>query len=232
MSLAAVASFGCDAVAPNDAQNIGENQVERPQLAVTQGSSPRPCGPGLPAHIARWLCKAIGANDPSRIVQIRKGAPRLETRSVSFYAVRGQIREARIFFTNGAGGRGSEYLRITILSNSLQKRPNGTPIPPGDSILITMRVEEGRAMIWQLLPEGLTFSPTAPAQLVAHYIEADKDFDHDGDEDAIDLMIEGRLAIWRQPLGQPFAQLNSILDPSVDRVSADVPGFSRFAIAY
>ena len=226
-SLALVTALGCNTLGPSDPP---EAPPEAGPSALLGDASNN-----LRGCLLAWLfgkrCDSPGANDPRRIVRFRPGAPPLVAAETSFYAVRVQTREGRLLFSSGSG-RKSEYLRLTIGAGSLRNRPDGSPIAPGDSILITIRSLSTERMVWELLPEGLTFSPRAPARLVAHYTEADHDFDGDGDRDLIDFLIERNLGIWRQPLGQLFAKLVAILNLDLDRVTADVPGFSRFAIAY
>ncbi len=167
------------------------------------------------------------------IVTLRGNAPALETAVTTFYAKKGTDREARIYFTDGAGGRGSEYIRLEVGANALLARPDGSAIATGDSILITIRVVDTKRILFELLPDGLRFAPNAQARLVAHYIEADKDFDGDGDEDANDAAIESRLAIWRQPTASlDFQKLPSTLVLDMDGIISHLPGFSRYAIAY
>jgi hypothetical protein len=224
--LALGASLGCSSVGPN----------EPTTTAHPAGPSTDLLSPSIAAHRCPlpWLswtsqgrCISVGANDPSRIIRFRLGAPQLQASEVSFWAVRGQLRSAALRFVTG-----SPYVELAIPAGALRSLPSGQPIAWGDSVLITIRALSTEQMLWQLLPEGLTFNPAAPAELVARYDQANHDFDGDGDIDLFDRLIELRLAIWRQPLGQLFAELSSLVDPGSDRISADVPGFSRFGIAY
>ena len=63
-----------------------------------------------------------------------------ETTSVSFYAVKGDKREQRLYSERADGSRGDEYLRLTVDDNSLLAAPDGRPFLRGDSVLITILV--------------------------------------------------------------------------------------------
>ncbi|HET8632664.1 MAG TPA: hypothetical protein VFL88_00845, partial [Gemmatimonadales bacterium] len=65
------------------------------------------------------------------------------------------------------------------------------------------------------------------------YDKSDHDFNDDGVEDSEDDDIETRLSIWRQEtIGGVYVKLPTLLTADVDEVEGEVPGFSRFAIAY
>ncbi|MGQ0537495.1 MAG: hypothetical protein ACT4R6_00990, partial [Gemmatimonadaceae bacterium] len=100
------------------------------------------------------------------VLRIREGAPPLERTSVSFYARRGEARAGFLYFSDGRGGRGSEYLRVEVGANSLVNRPNGTPIALGDSLQITITVTDLKRIRFRLSPDGLMFNPAAPARLI------------------------------------------------------------------
>ena len=151
----------------------------------------------------------------------------------SFYAKRGEDREVRIYFQDGAGGAGEEYLRLRVDALTLLALPDGTPVLPGDSVLIHVRVVDQSQMLFELQPSGLKFSPLTPARLTIHYDHAGGDLNGDGSVDALDTAIEGTLAIWRQENpGDPFVRLNSVLTLDLDEAEADLTSFSRYALAY
>lgn len=154
--------------------------------------------------------------------------------AVSFYAVRGEGREALVYYRPAAGsGDSTEFLHFTMPARALVQRPDGTPIAMGDSLLITIRVVDPARFITEFEPAGLRFDPAAPARLEMHFAEADRDLDADGDEDALDVELTRSLAIWRQAAaGQPWTRLSSLLVESTKEVQADLYGFSNYAIAY
>ena len=153
--------------------------------------------------------------------------------TVSFYAKRGEDREARIYFQDEVGGQGEEYVRLLVSATSLLATPDGLPIAPGDSVLITMSVVDPSEMLFDMQPTGLKFSPLKPAELKIHYDHANGDLNDDGTIDSRDTTIEHTLAIWRQEnLGDPFVRLTSVLTIATDEADAELTGFSRYALAY
>jgi hypothetical protein len=161
-------------------------------------------------------------------------APSLAQSKVSFYAVRGQARSASIWYLARSGAADStDLVRLDLEANSLLSHPDGTPVAPGDSVLITMEVkDQERGIVW-FLPAGLGFSPSDPARMTFAYGETDDDVNGDGQVDADDEALEAGFAIWRQEAEtDPFTELPSQVNPTAERVSADIEGFTRYAVAY
>ena len=161
-------------------------------------------------------------------------APPLVSLGASFWAVKGEDRELRLSFRPPAGSTDStEFLRLRIRDESLLKLPSGLPIALGDSVLITVTVIDPARMIVELQPAGLLFSRAEPAELEMRYREADPDYNDDGEVDAEDDEVEGRLSIWRQErIGEPWVQIGTDVRVDTDEVRADLTGFTRYAIAY
>ena len=173
--------------------------------------------------------------DPAllNILQLAQNAPPLWNSQASFYALRGEDREARLFFQDAVGGQGEEYLRLKIPGASLLTRPDGTPFAVGDSILITVTVVDVQQILFELEPGGLRFDPNKPAELDIEYQEAGDDYDQDGDVDAEDDRIETELAIWRQEVvGGVFERLGSVKFEDLKEIDVELTGFTRYAIAY
>ena len=167
------------------------------------------------------------------ILKLAQNAPPLWNPSISFYAVRGEDREGRIFFQDGSGGQGNEYLKLVIKDGSLSTRPDGSSFAVGDSVLITVTVVDVQRILFQLEPDGLRFDPAEPAELEIEYGEADDDFNEDGEVDEEDDAIEMQLAIWRQEtIGGLFERLGSVIIEDLEELEVDLLGFSRYAIAY
>lgn len=167
------------------------------------------------------------------ILQLAQNAPPLWNSQASFFAVRGEDREARLFFQDATGGQGEKYLRLRIPSAALLTRPDGTPFAVGDSILITVTVVDVQQILFQLEPSGLRFDPADPAELDIDYGQAGDDYDLDGDVDAEDDRIETELAIWRQEVvGGVFERLGSVKFEDLKEIDVDLTGFTRYAIAY
>ncbi len=162
------------------------------------------------------------------------GAPPLGERQVSFWAVKGESREVRLMYTSVAGQPDSaEFARFRVDARSLVSRPDGTPIAPGDSILISLTIVDTLRFMTDFQPQGLQFSPTRPARLWLKFGEADPDLNDDGLVNAADTTILLGLRIWRQERpGDPWTSLPSVVDTLTQEVEADVPGFTRYAVAY
>ena len=180
---------------------------------------------------------ADGTNRPSgelNIVRLAQPSLPIFNPEQSFYAVQGEDREIRISFQDPAtGGEGEEFFRLRVRPASLHALPGGTPIPIGDSVLITVRVVDPANILFELEPSGLTFNPSEPAELKIHYNHADHDFNEDGRVDLFDDQIRDQLAIWRQEnLSDPFVKLGSVNIEESEEINADLLGFTRYAIAY
>jgi hypothetical protein len=167
------------------------------------------------------------------VLRLAEESPPLFNPEESFWAVRGEDREVRIFFQDDVGGAGEEFLRLRVDAPSLLSYPDGTPFAVDDSVLITVRVVDPAQLLFELEPTGLRFNPQEPAELKIHYDHADDDLDDDGDVDSEDDEIERTLAIWRQESpGDPFVRLGSLLIEDLEEIEAELEGFSRYALAY
>lgn len=195
----------------------------------------------LLAALLAVACGGDGPTDPGNSRQegdlvflvFDQAAPPLEASSISFWAKKGEDAEGQLFFLDSQGQRGAEFARLKIPGQSLLSRPDGTSIAVGDSVFITMRVTDPARLLVELLPSGLTFSTTVPAELKLDYDFADHDFDRDGDKDSADQSKEQLFAIWRQEfLGDPWVRLGTVKIEGLEEVEAKLFGFSRFALAY
>jgi hypothetical protein len=167
------------------------------------------------------------------IVRLAAASPPLFNSPDSFYAVKGEDRELRIYFQDGAGVQGEEFLRLRVRPGSLLSRPDGTPFAADDSVLITVRIVDPAKILFELEPSGLSFDPAEPAELKIHYNHADHDFNEDGVVNAFDATIKTKLAIWRQELlTDPFVRIGSVNVEDLEEINADILGFTRYAIAY
>ena len=176
-----------------------------------------------------------GSKPPSdlKVVHVAQTSQPLFNPVDSFYAVRGEDREVRIYFQDDAGQAGEEYMRLRVDAPTLLALPDGTPVLPGDSVLIHVRVVDPAQILFELEPAGLKFNPLVPARLTIHYDHSDGDFNEDGAVNGEDTTIEGTLAIWRQENpGDPFVRLTSVLSLDLEEAEAELTGFSRYALAY
>lgn len=149
---------------------------------------------------------------------------------VSFYAVAGKARDAVLYFRSAAGAAQGEFAHISFGSTAALSLPGGVSLLQGDSVLITMRIVDPARLNVEFLPAGLLFTG---AQLDMRYAGADTDFNGDGKRNADDDRIEGNLGIWKQELPlAPFVRLNSSLSRSSKSATAEITGFTRYALAY
>lgn len=161
-------------------------------------------------------------------------APPLANPTVSFYAVRGQDREASIWYRPRTGSSDStEFLEFKVPGAALVSRPDGTPIAAGDSLQITITVSDPQRLIADFQPSGLRFDPQIPARLKIRFAEANSDYDGDGQVDAADTTALNQLSLWRQEAaGQPWYKVFSAVVEDLKEVDADISGFTGYAIAF
>lgn len=153
----------------------------------------------------------------------------------SFWAVRGQERELRLYFAPRSSGLDSaEFLRLKVGDRSLLARPNGTPFAIGDSVLISVRVIEASRLILEFEPSGLRFDPAEPAELRLSLEEVDHDVDDDGDIDARDMsLLRQDVSLWRQEAaGRPWVRIGTAYFESFDEFESDISGFTNYALAF
>lgn len=172
-------------------------------------------------------------DDGLTILRIAADAPPLEESEISFYVVRGQGHEGIMYFQDGSGGRGEDYLRLKFDGESILTDANGLPVAMGDSVLIRVTAVDPAKVQFQFEPAGIVFNPLHMPELRIRYDKSNHDFNDDGVEDSEDDDIETRLSLWRQEtIGGVYVKLPTLLTADVDEVEGEVPGFSRFAIAY
>ena len=155
-------------------------------------------------------------------------APQLQSTVVSFYAVKGQDREIRVRFTNG-----EDFLRFRVFASSLEKRPDGSAITNGDSVLITITIADPTKLQADFQPAGLKFADSNPARLQFEFGEADKDLNGDGAVNGIDTSLIPQISTWRQEVaGGEWLKVSSVVEIEINEVQADILGFSGYALAY
>jgi hypothetical protein len=109
----------------------------------------------------------------------------------------------------------------------------GTPFNLGDTITITVKWVGSDSVLFEMRPTGLKFSPTAMARLRIQYDECHGDFNDDGQDDDDDAEAEANFQVFRQENpGEDFFPVGTLVVKDEDRIDADLPGFSRYMIAY
>jgi len=164
----------------------------------------------------------------------RSGAPPLVATSTSFWAKKGDNRELRLYYHKAIDeADSSEFLRFRVDAQSLDRRPDGTPIATGDSVLITVTVSDLTNLIIDFQPAGLHFAASRPARLTIKYAEADEDLNDDGEVNGEDSTLLNELAIWRRESAtDPWEKQASVLNTTELELDTDVLGFTNYAIAY
>lgn len=163
-------------------------------------------------------------------------APPLVINSQSLLVTKGADAEIRLFYRPRPGRTDStEFVRLRLDARSLLRRPDGSAILNGQSVLITVTaVNVGSRLEVRLEPSGLRFDPNEAAELKIEFDECDHDFDEDGTVgDSDDEDIESRLGVWRQEnIGLPWTRLTSRIEVDNDDVEADLTSFSNYALAF
>lgn len=173
-------------------------------------------------------------DDQMNFLTFAAGAPPLATTSVSFYAVRGEDREIAIWYRPAPGqSDSSKFIEFKVPGAALVSRPDGTPIAVGDSLLITVSVNDTTHMIANFQPSGLRFATGVPARLKMEFAEADDDYNHDGVVDSKDQEAETQFSFWKQEApGLPWTKVGSAVAEDLKEVEADITGFTGYAISY
>ena len=194
--------------------------------------------------VAVAVAALIGCSDNSgpggvpstqlHILQQDTTAPPLVATRDSFWAKVGDGRELH-FNYQGANpaDTGEEFLRFEVPGDALLRKPDGSAFQAGDSILITVTIDDPSKFVFRFEPAGLQFSPDHPARLKVEYFHADHDFNDDGIINAADSTIEHILDAWRRegPASDWF-RVGSVKFEELDEIDANILSFSEYAIAW
>jgi hypothetical protein len=169
-----------------------------------------------------------------RLLAAPHTAPPLATTQASFYAVKGRGTGVDIWYRPAAGrSDSSKYLEFRVGGNSLDRRPDGTVIANGDSVLITLTVTDPTHFIVDFQPSGLRFSDGDQPKLKISFAACGDDLNYDGKVDNTDASMLASLAMWRQEAPfQPWFKLTSSVSTSVKEVNAQLSGFTGYALMY
>jgi hypothetical protein len=213
----ALVLVSCDNATAPEAQ-IPRPEIEQPTLPEVE-NPPQPEG-GDPDGV-----------DENGLPIFLRFAPGVvpDERTVSFWAVQGKTREAKI--RNAVTGR--DLVKLKVTSRAELHHPDGRAFAVNDSVLITMTLDPDGRVLAEFAPAGLGFGADDGAELTIAYDVADPDFNGSGLIDPADLQAEDSLSIWRQGAdGEPFAPRPSSRDRIGRKLVAIISGFSRYAIAY
>jgi len=125
------------------------------------------------------------------------GAARPEVFDVSFWAVKGRSAHVTIDYAHG-GNDEHPFLTFDVPAFALHRRPDGSRISMGDSVLIHLTIDSNRILV-HLAPTGLRFRWWNPPRLRVWYDHADPDYDRNGVVDEDDERLESTgLRVWYQ----------------------------------
>ena len=160
--------------------------------------------------------------------------PSLAETQVSFYAVKGKTAGADLWYHARAGASDStKFVEFRLGAGSLDKRPDGSSIAVGDSVLITLTASDPTHMMIEFQPSGLKFSITDQPSLKMFWVACGDDVNYDGKVDANDDLITSQLGIWRQETpGARWFHVGSAVQKGAREVDASLSGFSGYALMY
>jgi len=155
--------------------------------------------------------------------------------SAQFYAVKGQDRRVRLYYqpSDPAAADTVEFMTFRVDKETLDRRPDGSAIATGDSVLITVTLRDAANLVVDFAPSGLRFSAARPARLHFNLALTDDDRNRDGTVNGSDDTVSQQLLIWRQEApDQPWVAQPSVLNLAEQQIETDVLGFTGYAVAY
>ena len=193
----------------------------------------------LGAALCAWAAASCSDNPTgarevpgSELVFIRAAAnaPPLDSLQVHVWAKAGENRQALISYKKVGGYGGDVCLEFKIPGNGLWKRPDGSVVAKGDSVLITITVVDPAQFNFRFEPSGLQFRPDHPAELRVSYKWANPDFNGDGKVDDKDTRFDFQM--WKQETdASGWIETGTIRDADLEELRADIRGFTRYALA-
>ena len=163
-------------------------------------------------------------------VRAAENAPPLDSLQVHVWAKAGEGRQAVIRYQKVGGYGGDFCLEFKIPGDGLWKRPDGSVVAKGDSVLITITVLDPALFNFRFEPAGLQFRSDHPAELRVSYKWADRDFNGDGKVDEYDARF--RFGFWKQEVdGGDWFEVGTVKDDDLEETRADIRGFTRYALA-
>jgi len=160
----------------------------------------------------------------SELVFIRADddAPPLDSMVVHVWAKAGENRQAVIRYVKVGSYGGDICLEFKIPGNGLWKRPDGSVVAKGDSVLITITVVDPKQFNFRFEPSGVQFRPDHPAELRVSYKWANP----------ADLTSVSHFGIWKQEsVSDPWVPIGTVRDSNLKELRANITGFTRYAMA-
>jgi hypothetical protein len=169
-----------------------------------------------------------------RLLHVSPSAPPLATLQTSFWAVKGRNAGVDLYYRPAAGRTDStKFLEFRMGGASLDRRPDGSTIAQGDSVLITLQVTDATHLVIDYQPSGLRFAPNDLPKLKLFFTFCGDDLNYDGRVDQGDDDIIAQLGIWRQEnVAENWFRLSSAVTKGTKQVEAQLAGFTGYALAY
>jgi hypothetical protein len=169
-----------------------------------------------------------------RLLSAPHGTPPLANSQVSFYAVKGKLSGTDIWYRPRAGEADSaKFLEFRLGTASLDRRPDGSTIAVGDSVLITLTVTDPTHFIIDLQPSGLMFSANDQPRLRISFAACGDDLNYDKQIDATDAAMLASLSMWRQEAPfQSWFKMTSTVVTDAKEVDTQLGGFTGYALMY
>ncbi|HVG43733.1 MAG TPA: hypothetical protein VM890_03355 [Longimicrobium sp.] len=168
----------------------------------------------------------------SELVFIRaaEDAPPLDSMVVHVWAKAGENRQAVIRYEKVGSYGGDICLEFKIPGNGLWKRPDGSVVAKGDSVLITITVVDPKQFNFRFEPSGVQFQPDHPAELRVSYKWADPDRNGDGVVDSRDERFD--FGFWKQETdASNWIKTGTVKDADLEELRADIRSFTKYALA-
>lgn len=154
-------------------------------------------------------------------------------RHASVLAVKGATAYLKLRYLTGKQPDNDKevFLDLEIGGSSLWKRPDGRPFKDGDTITISVAVDEGGSFAFKFEPAGLLFHPKAQPKLRLWCLNPGNNLkDDDGDDHAnpgLNVWVrESDHAAWFQSTHSWHKVQNGLLE-----AVSHLGGFTRFAMA-
>jgi hypothetical protein len=163
-------------------------------------------------------------------VRATDDAPPLDSLQVHVWAKAGENRQAQIRYQEVGNYGGDVCLEFKIPGDGLWKRPDGSVVAKGDSVLVTITVVDPKLFNFRFEPSGLQFRPDHPAELRVSYKWADRDFNGDGRVDDSDKHFD--FGFWKQETdASDWIETGTVKDSDLEEMRADIRSFTRYALA-
>ena len=163
-------------------------------------------------------------------IRAAANAPPLDSLVVHVWAVAGENRQAVIRYEKVGNYGGDICLEFKIPGNGLWKRPDGSVVAKGDSVLITITVVDPKQFNFRFEPSGVQFRADHPAELRVSYKWADPDRNGDGVVDSRDERFD--FGFWKQETdASNWIETGTVKDADLEELRADIRSFTRYALA-